>query len=414
MEPTPQQIQELRNKFLQKLDQQTPESGGVHPNDLAKIKNGDAWLKRFLMHNDCEMKESLDMLWEAVDWRNKVGANDITESTINRGFLEGGVLFVRGKDKDGKPLLILKVKKHTKSHGDPEGLKKYVIYWFERLERLTKGDQITLFFDMADAGLSNLDMELIKYLIGMFKTNYPYFLNFILVFEMPWVMNAAFKIIKSMLPAKGVERLRVVTKSSLKEYVDADNALKCWGGRDDYEFVFESEQIAPVKSRGEEARKKVTFAENSHDPGGDSRIESKSSDSGYSGTTLGSISPNDFLHFVNDGNTLSGNITLTNVSDGSISFKVTELKESQDKFHKEIRRTRRLLWGKVKTTTPDKFRVRPSTGILTAGASVTISIILQHGYQIPAYSRDKFLVMCLPIESSSMDTQEIAELWKIK
>ncbi|XP_071446671.1 motile sperm domain-containing protein 2-like [Hetaerina americana] len=389
MEPTPQQIQELRTKFLQKLEQQTPESGGVHPADLAKIKNGDAWLRRFLQHNDCDMKETLDMLWESVDWRNRVGANDITENTINRNFLDGGVLFVRGKDKDGKPLLILKVKKHSKNHGDSEGLRKYVIYWFERLERLTKGDQVTLFFDMADAGLSNLDMELIKYLIGMFKTNYPYFLNFILVFEMPWVMNAAFKIIKSMLPAKGVERLRIVTKQTLKEYVDPENALKCWGGKDEYEFVFESEQLAPPKSgRGDDSRKKVTFAENSHnDMIGDARNDMKATDSMYSGSNLVSITPNDFLNFVNNGSSLTGTITLTNTSDGSISYK-------------------------IKTTTPDKFRVRPSTGALSAGSTVTITIILQHGYQIPTYSRDRFMVMCLPIESSSMDPQELSDLWK--
>ncbi|XP_046390062.1 motile sperm domain-containing protein 2-like [Ischnura elegans] len=389
MEPTAQQIQELRTKFLQKLEQQTPESGGVHPADLAKIKNGDAWLRRFLTHNDCDMKETLDMLWESVDWRNRVGANEITESSINRNFLEGGVLFVRSKDKDGKPLLILKVKKHSKNHGDAEGLRKYVIYWFERLERLTKGDQVTLFFDMADAGLSNLDMDLIKYLIGMFKTNYPYFLNFILVFEMPWVMNAAFKIIKSMLPAKGVERLRVVNKSNLKEYVDPENALKCWGGKDDYEFVFESEQLPPPKSgRGDDTRKKVTFAENSHsDMSGDARNDMKASDSMYSGSNLVSISPSDFLNFVNDGSNLMGTITLTNISDGCISYK-------------------------IKTTTPDKFRVRPSTGTLTAGSTVNITIILQHGYPIPAYSRDRFLVMCLPIESSSLDSQELSELWK--
>lgn len=42
---------------------------------------------------------------------------------------------------------------------------------------------------MADTGMSNMDMDFIKYLIGLFKMYYPDFLNYILVFEMPWILN---------------------------------------------------------------------------------------------------------------------------------------------------------------------------------------------------------------------------------
>lgn len=55
--------------------------------------------------------------------------------------------------------------------------------------RKGKGNQITLFFDMTDAGLNNLDMEYIKFLINLFKSYYPDFLNYILIFEMPWILN---------------------------------------------------------------------------------------------------------------------------------------------------------------------------------------------------------------------------------
>lgn len=55
--------------------------------------------------------------------------------------------------------------------------------------RLGNGNQISIFFDMADTGMANMDMEFIKYLIGLFKMYYPDFLNYILVFEMPWILN---------------------------------------------------------------------------------------------------------------------------------------------------------------------------------------------------------------------------------
>lgn len=55
--------------------------------------------------------------------------------------------------------------------------------------RQTNGKQITLFFDMEKCGLSNMDLDFTKYLIGLFKDYYPYFLNYVIVFEMPWILS---------------------------------------------------------------------------------------------------------------------------------------------------------------------------------------------------------------------------------
>lgn len=50
-------------------------------------------------------------------------------------FLGEGGLFVRNRDKDGKIMLIFRVKTHAKGQHNMDDLKKFVIYWFERLER---------------------------------------------------------------------------------------------------------------------------------------------------------------------------------------------------------------------------------------------------------------------------------------
>lgn len=77
---------------------------------------------------------------------------------------------------------------------------------------------------MTGAGLSNMDMEFVQYLIMLFRDYYPYFLNYIIIFEMSWILNgkfilitvvlvctdcffytAAWKVIKSWMPAKSVD-----------------------------------------------------------------------------------------------------------------------------------------------------------------------------------------------------------------
>lgn len=99
------------------------------------------------------------------------------------------------------------------------------------------------------------------------------------------------------------------------------------------------------------------------------------------------IHPPDVIHFNNKNDEFTGSVTLTNNGDKIISYK-------------------------IKTTSPEKFRVRPSTGTLVPAASVTINVVLQPDFQSPALTRDKFLIMNLPVSSADMTTQELAELWK--
>ena len=43
--------------------------------------------------------------------------------------------------------------------------------------------------DMGNAGLGNVDIPFIGFLINLFKLYYPDMLNSIIVLEMPWIMN---------------------------------------------------------------------------------------------------------------------------------------------------------------------------------------------------------------------------------
>lgn len=60
---------------------------------------------------------------------------EITEDTVKRNYLEAGLCFIYGKDRDGKAMFVIKCKLYTKGGKDFEELQKLVVYWFERLER---------------------------------------------------------------------------------------------------------------------------------------------------------------------------------------------------------------------------------------------------------------------------------------
>lgn len=66
----------------------------------------------------------------------------------------------------------------------------------------------------------------------------------------------------------------------------------------------------------------------------------------------------------------------------------------------------------MKTTSPEKFRVRPSVGYLEPNEKTTITVSLQPGFQLGGLSRDKFLVLSMPVTSTDISAQDLADLWK--
>lgn len=50
---------------------------------------------------------------------------------------------------------------------------------------------------------------------------------------------AVWKIIKTMLPSEGVERIRFTTKDGILDYVDRQNLAKYMGGEDPYVYNYE-------------------------------------------------------------------------------------------------------------------------------------------------------------------------------
>ncbi|KAH8415683.1 hypothetical protein KR222_008664 [Zaprionus bogoriensis] len=237
VKPTPEQINEVKTRFLQRLEAEPP-AVAFHPSDLARIRDSDVWIEQLLEAYKLDLEKTITRLWENCEWRQSFGTNDINETNVNQDYLHDGEVYVHNQDKDGMPLLIVTLSKHSKNKSQEE-LMRLIVYWVERVHREHNYQKkITLFMDMTGSGLSNLDLDFIKRIIGLFETKYPNAPNYIVVHELPFLLNAAFKIVKSFMPAEALEILRVTTKKDINEYVDKDNCLKTWGGNDDYSYKF--------------------------------------------------------------------------------------------------------------------------------------------------------------------------------
>merc|ERR550534_1275070 len=208
-------------------------------------------------------------------------------------------------------------------------------------------------------------------------------------------MNAGFKIVKQALPAAGVARLRDVSKKDFGKFVDDDNRLETWGGSDDWEFEFEPEIVRQQPVRAEVNN----HSENHYEDLSEIRIQTQNSfasstpsrssttsldtgvEKGFSNTGgLLRVSPSPYdICFSSTGRGLQATLSLTSTSEKTVAFK-------------------------LKTTSPDIFRVRPSTGCLSPGKSVKVDIMVTQSDSLP---REKFLISAVSVDKVLTSHQEV-------
>ncbi|CAH4033091.1 unnamed protein product [Pieris brassicae] len=329
--------------------------------DLAKVKS-DIYLYRVLEHSQNNVQQAADMLYNIMEWRKTNNVNDISEANVDLDILKDGLYFTRGRDIDSCLLFIMNSKAYIKNQRDLEALKKVFIYWLERLEREEGGKKVTLFFDMDGCGINNMNLNLFSYMINVLKCYYPNFINYIIIFQMPWILSAGFRIVKEMLPAPAIERLRIINKDKLNDLIAPEQALVSWGGKDNYKFEFvpEHRDIGPVI------------------------VED---DDNYSLGEMLRLKPPKVLLFETIGHKISSQLMITNMEEGIIAFK-------------------------IRTTAPERYTVRPNQGILPKHISKSIDIIVLPGFDLGSVEKDRFLILSVNVPKLDMPQTELRQIWK--
>ncbi|XP_073767930.1 motile sperm domain-containing protein 2 isoform X1 [Danio rerio] len=358
-------IQETRQRFKSEYVEAQESQEKYDSRDVEKLFRDDALVEGYLTWRHFIVEDTLKMIDESLQWRREFSVNDLTESSIPRWMFEIGAVYLHGYDKEGNKLFWFKVKLHIKDPKTVLDKKRYVAFWLERYAKREPGMPLTVVFDMSESGLSNIDMDFVKYIISCFKVYYPKFLSKMIMYEMPWIMNAAWKIVKTWLGPDAISKLKFVSKSDIQTFVGPEHLPPYMGGTVNFiEDGQRSEELDRESVRLKGARKPTTTFK----------------------ATLMHISPAEELSFGASESEKKCLIVLNNVTKNHVAFK-------------------------VRTTAPEKYRVKPSNSSCEPGASVDIVVSLHGGFQ--ASPQDRFLVMAAEMESSSgAAATDLAQFWK--
>lgn len=202
---------------------------------------------RFARRAGFEMDIARSMLIKTVQWRLEGGIDALAQDMLHSPYMDAtsnGVPLLWGhsrfRDRLGRPCLYVRLQHVERTPDGLRELKKSVIAALDimrryllRVNRRTKqGDpviQCVTLIDVMEAGLSNVELDMLPFLIDLLKNHYPGMSGAVYVLRYSWFHAGLWRMLRPILPPKLLERLFFVDAPELLAHFD-HHVPQCLGG----------------------------------------------------------------------------------------------------------------------------------------------------------------------------------------
>ncbi|KAM3723281.1 Motile sperm domain-containing protein [Dirofilaria immitis] len=421
-------LQALRKRLRKFIDETK-----VCRNDLNRIFTEDWWPLSFLLAYHYDVDVTYAVIVECLKWRRSFSVNNISLLEL-KPLLDRGLAYIHGKDCNGSSILWINMRQHIIGQQNSD---KLVIYWLERHTMELQAAPITLLFDMSLCNLQNMDLDFIKFIIRSCKYYYPACLTSLLIFENPGLLKASWILLRTWMSPEMQRLLQHVKRSSLSTHVPLPYIPKRYGGQDNFMFTMdELSRCIPLQSPSSESinhnqqhilqndiadsdmssndaayfnnlsfKRSVTFEEDETDNTASQVAVSVTKRNGLP-QVLRSLAEARLRTSVKDCAMVKflsicprEELTLRHISGENDIVDVMVLKNESVKN----------VAYKIKITSPEKFRVRPSTGTIAPSTTEFIRVYLQNEFR-NSVQREKLLLMAVEISGES--NENFGNAWK--
>ncbi|ESN99650.1 hypothetical protein HELRODRAFT_84160, partial [Helobdella robusta] len=205
--------------------------------DIERIKTDDHLLNAYLEHNKFDIEKAVAFLHTSLEWRKSFNVKELSASSFPQSLHESNVIFFYSRDKTGHKILHLQSVKMKKDSAYSDMVKRFLVWQIEQEFRANMGKRIVVLLDMCGAGLANVDINFIKFLISCFAANYPYMLEYLLIVDLPWILSAVWQLVKKWLTAEQQKFVLVVKQHELPKYIDKESLFIHLGGTVGFVFL---------------------------------------------------------------------------------------------------------------------------------------------------------------------------------
>jgi len=167
----------------------------------------DVMVLRFLRARKWDVENATAMMLSVINWRGEQRLDDELirqgdsvglaplPTVDEHGFIaqyRSGKAYVRGADREHRPVLIIKVRLHDPKAQSPESMEMFILHKIETIRTTIRHPQETscLIFDLTGFALRNMDTHVVKFMVQVFEARYPEHLGVLLVHNAPFVFNS--------------------------------------------------------------------------------------------------------------------------------------------------------------------------------------------------------------------------------
>ena len=206
----------------------------THPSDFLPIDiqwmlNNN--LKRYLICCYLNQEDAFDLVLKTLTWRKETKMSTLSDEHFPSEFFRKGGLFVYKEDSNGTPLLYMRVKGIRKCTDLDDLLKLFIAYQISKID--THSGQLFswgILFDCTDIGFANVQIDLIRFLITVLKDYFPCGIKYVIVYELPWILNTVQKLIFAMIPDDCKHLIKFTNRKSITSIVPCENLPDYMGG----------------------------------------------------------------------------------------------------------------------------------------------------------------------------------------
>lgn len=195
---------------------------------------------RYLKANNWKLQSAIENVLETIRWRNEYHPAEIEFTDVFEQAQQGNI-YTNGKDKDGRPIIVLKCRGVLDS---VEKVLKLYIYTFEKaIKRIPKGSgiyQIVLLFDMEGMSYQNTPpIEVQRQVIQLLMRHYPERVQMAYFSHQPWIFSIFYNMIYPFMEQRHKDKVCLLgwdDFDDLHENVELEELEEKYGGCSGYEF----------------------------------------------------------------------------------------------------------------------------------------------------------------------------------
>ncbi|XP_074605578.1 motile sperm domain-containing protein 2-like [Brevipalpus obovatus] len=229
MEESKEAIDKVRDITLAEVEKDPISFEDV---DVQRVCSDDAYIYRFVEDRSGKIDDAAKMLVETLRWRKSYGVNHMKVEDFPAEIFRVAELFEFHPDKNGISTLYLRIDRHRPVSKWKEIIRRFIVFNIEQAEKVATQNNkgIGLVVDARNGKIYHVEIDLDLFTIKTILNYYPGCLQYLAIFEIPWVLMAILKLVKSWCPAHYQDKFKFINKSNVNEFIGLENLPEFMGG----------------------------------------------------------------------------------------------------------------------------------------------------------------------------------------